>query len=256
MESGFSLLLKEGLSCILKSIDDVKYEGNMKKKDMIWIFVIVLLTLVVVIRDSRVVFEQLTADYPYLMGFIKTAILASMGELLVNRIKSGSYFSEKGIILKFIIWGLLGMIFVLIFKVFASGVVSAQQSGLLPIVNTSFVSSLLTAFLISAIMNIFFAPTFMLLHRITDGYIKLSDGDIRKITHVKLDDVVHQIDFKTFIGFVILKTIPLFWIPAHTITFMLPENYRVLMAAYLSIALGIILTVSKSIGLKTNSSKV
>ncbi len=222
----------------------------MKKKDIIWVVVIVLLTLVVVIKSSRVVFEQLTTDYPYLMGFIKTAILASMGELLVNRIKNGSYFSEKGIVLKFFVWGFLGMIFVLIFKVFASGVVSAQQSGLLPLMEASFVSSLLTALLISTIMNIFFAPTFMLLHRVTDGYIFLSEGNLIKMRHVKLNDVIERINFKTFISFVVLKTIPLFWIPAHTITFMLPENYRVLMAAYLSIALGIILTVSKSIGMK------
>jgi len=225
----------------------------MKKKDIIWIVVIVLLTLVVVIKNSRVVFEQLTSDYPYLMGFIKTAILASMGELLVNRIKNGSYFSEKGIVLKFFVWGFLGMIFVLIFKVFASGVVSAQQSGLLPFIETSFVSSLLTALLISTIMNIFFAPTFMLLHRVTDGYIFLSEGNLIKMRHVKLNDVIERINFKTFISFVVLKTIPLFWIPAHTITFMLPENYRVLMAAYLSIALGIILTVSKSIQTKTRN---
>jgi len=222
----------------------------MKKKDIIWVVVIVLLTLVVVIKSSRVVFEQLTTDYPYLMGFIKTAILASMGELLVNRIKNGSYFSEKGIVLKFFVWGFLGMIFVLIFKVFASGVVSAQQSGLLPLMEASFVSSLLTALLISTIMNIFFAPTFMLLHRVTDGYIFLSEGNLIKMRHVKLNDVIERINFKTFISFVVLKTIPLFWIPAHTITFMLPENYRVLMAAYLSIALGIILTVSKSIDMK------
>jgi hypothetical protein len=222
----------------------------MKKKDIIWVVVIVLLTLVVVIKSSRIIFEQLTSDYPYLMGFIKTAILASMGELLVNRIKNGSYFSEKGIVLKFFVWGFLGMIFVLIFKVFASGVVSAQQSGLLPLMEASFVSSLLTALLISTIMNIFFAPTFMLLHRVTDGYIFLSEGNLIKMRHVKLNDVIERINFKTFISFVVLKTIPLFWIPAHTITFMLPENYRVLMAAYLSIALGIILTVSKSIGMK------
>ena len=222
----------------------------MKKKDIIWVVVIVLLTLIVVIKSSRIVFEQLTSDYPYLMGFIKTAILASMGELLVNRIKNGSYFSEKGIVLKFFVWGFLGMIFVLIFKVFASGVVSAQQSGLLPLMEASFVSSLLTALLISTIMNIFFAPTFMLLHRVTDGYIFLSEGNLIKMRHVKLNDVIERINFKIFISFVVLKTIPLFWIPAHTITFMLPENYRVLMAAYLSIALGIILTVSKSIGMK------
>jgi hypothetical protein len=42
-----------------------------------------------------------------------------------------------------------------------------------------------------------------------------------------------------------MKTIPFFWIPAHTLTFLLPSEYRVLAAAMLSIALGLILTITK-----------
>ena len=219
----------------------------MKLKDMIWIFLLIFITGFVLIPVTQKIFLSMTSDYPYLMGFIKTAILASMGELLVNRMKTGSYFSSKGLILKGIVWGLLGMVFVLIFKVFASGVQGAQASNILPVINNStFIAKLLTAFLISLIMNIFFAPTFMLLHRVTDGYIELSDGHLRKMKNVSLQDVVQRINFYVFIHFVILKTIPLFWMPAHTITFLLPENYRVLMAAYLSIALGVLLTVAKS----------
>jgi hypothetical protein len=57
--------------------------------------------------------------------------------------------------------------------------------------------------------------------------------------------VVDKIDFYGFISFVVLKTIPIFWIPAHTVTFLLPPEYRVLMAAFLSIALGGILAFAK-----------
>ncbi|MBK5251987.1 MAG: hypothetical protein JJE29_05070 [Peptostreptococcaceae bacterium] len=48
-----------------------------------------------------------------------------------------------------------------------------------------------------------------------------------------------------FVSFVLAKTIPFFWIPAHTLTFLLPGQYRVLAAAMLSIALGLILTLAK-----------
>ncbi|NTV18536.1 MAG: Mpv17/PMP22 family protein, partial [Bacteroidales bacterium] len=48
-----------------------------------------------------------------------------------------------------------------------------------------------------------------------------------------------------FLKFVVGKTIPLFWIPAHTITFMLPDQYKVLFAASLSIVLGLILSYAK-----------
>jgi hypothetical protein len=218
----------------------------MKKSDVLWIFILISLSLIVIIPQSRSIFEQSTASHPYLMGFIKTAVLASLGERLVHRIKTGSYIGDHGIVLKFIVWGFLGMVFVIIFKLFSSGVANAQTANLLPSINnTSFLASLLTAFMISFLMNIFFAPTFMLFHRITDQYIELGDGRIKKIIQVPFEQVTNQIDFSQFLNFVVLKTIPFFWIPAHTITFLLPENYRVLMAAYLSVVLGFLLSITK-----------
>jgi hypothetical protein len=53
-----------------------------------------------------------------------------------------------------------------------------------------------------------------------------------------------ELDWTTMWGFVFKKTIPLFWIPAQTINFMLPEEYRVLFAAFLSIVLGVLLSVA------------
>ncbi|TNF08042.1 MAG: hypothetical protein EP317_03810 [Bacillota bacterium] len=227
----------------------------MKLKDTLWLFVLIIITGFVISPLTKEIFTDLTSRFPYMMGFMKTAILASMGEMLVSRIRTKNYFSYHGIILKAFVWGLLGMVFVVIFKLFASGVVAAQGALLLPsIAGDNFLSKLLTAFLISLFMNVFFAPTFMLFHRITDGYIELGEGSIKKITKVKLNHVIDRIDFKSFVGFVVLKTIPLFWIPAHTITFLLPETYRILMAAYLSIVLGFILTISKSRKVLTHES--
>jgi hypothetical protein len=44
------------------------------------------------------------------------------------------------------------------------------------------------------------------------------------------------------------KTIPFFWIPAHTITFLLPADFRILFAAILGVALGIILAIADLMG--------
>jgi len=219
----------------------------MKKTDGLWIFIIVLISSLFLLPTTRLLFETATGSHPYLMGFIKTAILASMGELMANRIRTGFYFTKKGMAAKFIVWGFLGMVFVLIFKLYASGVANAQTAGLLPsIAETGFPQSLLTAFLISLLMNITFAPTFMIFHHITDGFIELGEGNPIKIIKVEGSKVLEHINWNYFFSFVVLKTIPFFWIPAHTVTFLLPENYRVLMAAYLSIALGIILSLSKT----------
>ncbi len=100
---------------------------------------------------------------------------------------------------------------------------------------------MLRAFLISAIMNLTFAPVFMASHRITDLYIDSRYAG--KATSVS--QIIGTTDWGKFIKDIVVKTIPLFWIPAHTITFMLPGGYKVLFAASLSIVLGLILSFAK-----------
>jgi hypothetical protein len=218
----------------------------MKKHDFIFILVFLFIICFLAIPVTREIFEESTDNFPYIMGFIKTSILATMGELLASRIANKKYFSRPGLILRFFVWGLLGCGFVLMFKVFSSGVSGAMDSGILPTINnTGFLGDLYKAFMTSLLMNLVFAPTFMILHRITDTYIDLGKGNLKEIHKVKMSQVINNIDWKNFFGFVIFKTIPLFWIPAHTITFLLPENYRVLMAGFLSMALGLILTLTK-----------
>lgn len=217
----------------------------MKKSDVLFITVFLLILTLLIIPVTRNGFEHLTDAYPYLMGFVKTSILATMGEMLAGRIAKGKYLARSGMGYRFLIWGFLGFGFVLMFKVYAEGVNATMQSSLLPTVQgDGFWSKLYVAFIISVIMNLTFAPAFMLLHRVTDTYIDLGQGRLKKILEVKAKDVVNQIDWQRYLAFVLVKTIPLFWIPAHTITFLLPENYRVLMAGFLSIALGLILTLS------------
>lgn len=45
-------------------------------------------------------------------------------------------------------------------------------------------------------------------------------------------------------NFVFKKTIPFFWYPAHTITFLLPGEMRVLFAAILGVVLGVLLAIA------------
>lgn len=218
----------------------------MQLKDLVWIAIIMAISAFIAVPATRNLFVFATMQNPYLMGFTKTAILATMGELLVNRMRRGGYFAGIGIAMKFIVWGLLGMVFVLMFPLFSAGVTNLQQSGLLPAISgAGWVSILLTALLTSVLINLVFAPSFMILHRITDTYIELAYGRLTALRHIRMTTVINHIDWTHFFGFVVFKTIPLFWIPAHTITFMLPPHFRVLMAACLSIALGVILTIAK-----------
>lgn len=211
----------------------------MKKGDILWALGLLVFILIIVLPATHRVFVNLTTNYPYAGGFIKFLILATMGELLAIRIASGEWNIPSGVIYRAVIWGFLGMVIVLIFNIFAGGVKEALAKGMLPGGNSKFAF----AFFVSSIMNLTFAPTMMTFHRITDTYIDLKfENKKNKIT---IGDIVARIDWQGFISFVVVKTIPIFWIPAHTITFLLPSEYRVFTAAMLSMALGAILAFAK-----------
>ena len=183
------------------------------------------------------------------MAFSKFAILATMGELLATRISNGRWDTPSGLMWKAVIWGLLGIIIALVFYIYSTGVSEALQKGLLPSLGKEgFLPTFVFAMFTSVLMNLFFAPTFMAFHRFTDTYIDMGNGKIGRIVRLSLSEVLEQIDWNGFIKIVVCKTIPFFWIPAHTITFLLPPDHRILAAALLSIALGVILAISRKHG--------
>ncbi len=207
----------------------------MKKNDYIWLTLLLAIVLFLIIPATRELFKLATQRYPYIMGFIKFAILATMGELLTIRIVNKKWIKPPGLIYRMLVWGFLGIVIVLVFDLFNSGVERLLIKGKLP----GRPSGLTLAFFTSFLMNMIFAPTMMAFHSITDSYIDLSykNSDLK----VNIKTVVNKIDWSHFVSFVVLKTIPLFWIPAHTITFLLPATYRIITAAFLSLALGAIL---------------
>ena len=215
----------------------------MKIGDLIWGVALVIVSSFLLFPVTREIFVQVTKEFPYAMGFVKVAVLATMGELLALRIIAGKWRTPPGIVYRMIIWGILGMSFVITFDVYANGVAASAKKGLL--FAGGAYSGIMTAFWTSVIANLTFAPTMMAFHRITDTCIDLADGRFDKFGSISLRQVVNQIDWYGFVGFVICRTIPFFWVPAHTITFLLPPEYRVLMAAFLSIALGAILAFAK-----------
>ncbi len=206
------------------------------------IIVLAAFALILIIPASREVFKTLSDEHPYIMGFIKFALLATVGEVLAltirRRIPSMPYY----ICWRMLIWGLIGVAITFMMKTYSMGVAGLMEAGLLPGRGQGFWNKLLKAFYTAAVMNLTFGPTFMATHKCTDKYLELRHGGVKK---PGLKGVVNGVDWHGFVSFTLFKTIPLFWIPAHTLTFMLPEAYQVMMAAALSIALGIILSLKK-----------
>jgi hypothetical protein len=85
----------------------------------------------------------------------------------------------------------------------------------------------------------------MVTHRVSDLHIAASAGDSSKLLKPPAAGrLLGAIDWSSMWGFVLRKTIPIFWIPAQTVTFLLPQEFQVLFAALLSTVLGVILAIS------------
>lgn len=179
--------------------------------------------------------------------------MATYGEILGLRLKTGKYNAPNfGIIPRAIIWGGFGIWIASMMVIFKMGVPAFLDNkmgldGLQVAFNASNFSGykLLGSFAISVFMNTTFAIVFMTLHMITDFHIGRYNGKLKALLKpIKFMEIIGALNWNMQWNFVFKKTIPFFWIPAHTITFILPDEYQVLFAASLSIALGLILSIA------------
>lgn len=224
------------------------------KKDWIWAIVLAGIIALLVHPVTHSLFMYGTKTHPYMMGFMKFGILATMGELLGIRIRTGDFKKPVGFIYRVLFWGFLGIVSVLAFEIFSSGTASSVKRTLLPLWKEHIgTNRLLVAFYTSTLLNLMFGPTMMAFHRAFDTMLDLSKGKLDRLFRLNISEIFRAADWPSFTGFVLLRAIPFFWIPAHTITFMLPPEYRVLMAAFLSIALGCILAVGQKSSFKQSA---
>ncbi len=203
----------------------------------IWITILAGVVAVLSMPESRVVFVETTRAFPFTTGFLKIGLLGTMGELLGARIAMGRW-RLSGIRLwqRALVWGVLGWVFTVVFPLFSFGIDGLLAKGLIPGEG----SGPAGAFWKSFFMNLIFAFPMMVSHRITDTLIER--GQLFSIW--PLVEVFTGIDWKNMfriVGFSCLW----FWIPAHTFTFTLLPEFRVVCAALLAVVLGAILGLAK-----------
>lgn len=170
----------------------------------------------------------------YVLAFIKFAILATFGEILAGSLSKRRVFVPSAIFWRMAIWGVLGVAISFMMKVYYGAMVMMIQPDM-----AHFSDRFLLALSTSAVMNFTFAPAFMLFHKHTDTYLDLKASG----REAGLRNICEHIDYYSYIKRVLIVTIPIFWLPAHTVTFLLPEGFRVLFSAILSIVLGLILSL-------------
>ena len=207
---------------------------------LIWLLLLAAITAVLAFPASREQFVWLTQAHPYGMGALKIALLGTMGELLGGRIVSGRW-RLRGVRLhqRVLVWGFLGLVFTAVFPLYSFGVDGLLEQGLLPGAE----SWLLPAFWKSFLMNLLFAFPMMVFHRVTDTLIERG----QLFSRWPLVAVYTSIDWRNMFR-VVGASCLWFWVPAHTGTFLLPPQFRVVAAALLAVALGALLGLAKRLG--------
>lgn len=163
--------------------------------------------------------------HPLASAMVQFAVLGPLGEFLaawMGSRKNGFPFTFFEFLLKLPAWALLGLVIKYGFtgmKGFTHGLLDAHflPSGL--------ASGLGWAFTLSVLTNLMFGPLMIAIHRLEDNLI------------------LHQS------GFAGIQrawwTLLYFWVPAHTITFCLPAEYQIGLAALWGMVLGLILGLAK-----------
>lgn len=225
----------------------------MKRQDIIFILLLLTVFAPFLLSDAvYAAYSQFNADHGMVMSFIKFAILSTLGEMLGLRIVAGRYWQPGfGLIPRMVVWGVLGVGINAAFIIFSAGV--PQLLGYLGFEGAvdAFAApgfswgKAAVALAISVATNTLFAPIFMTFHKITDAHIHRCGGRLAAlVTPIAMAEIFGSLDWARQWDFVFKKTIPMFWYPAHTVTFMLPPTMRVLFAALLGIALGVLLAVA------------
>ncbi len=159
-----------------------------------------------------------------LSSFIQFALLGSLGEAL-GTMATRRKLSGKPLewLAKALAWGILGILIKYAFTGFKGFLAILVEKGFLPAALEEV--TILRAFSLSILANSMFGPLLMVLHRTSDNLIARTKG------YAGIDKS--------------LATLAWFWVPAHTVTFALPMDYQIGLAALWSVALGIIMGFTK-----------
>lgn len=161
------------------------------------------------------------AANPWLSAALQFALLGTLGEIIaatVRRRTPALPCTPVQLALKVLAWAVLGLVIKAGFAGMKGFTRALLEHGVLP---AWCAAGLGHALALSVLTNVFFGPQMMAFHRWEDNLILGQRG------WAGLDRA--------------LRTLVWFWIPAHTVTFSLPHDYQIGLAAVWGLVLGVIL---------------
>ncbi len=168
---------------------------------------------------------QWVTQHPFQSAALQFALLGTLGEVVaasVRKRRAALPCTALQLVWKALAWALLGLVIKGGFTGMKGFTQALLDKGMLP----GFLAhGLGKAFVVSVLTNVFFGPQMMAFHRLEDNWILGERG------FAGLDRA--------------WWTLVWFWIPAHTVTFALPPEYQIGLAALWGLVLGVILGLSK-----------
>lgn len=164
-------------------------------------------------------YVEFVTSYPIYSAMIQFALLGTLGDIISKWMQQNKIFlpySWSVILLKMIEWAIIAITIKYAFVGFKAFVSGLEAHHLIPQLG-----KFGRAFAISLSMNLQYGLFLVIFHRFLDNLIAKQNN--WKNIHKGMYSLVW------------------FWIPAHTITFMLPRPYQIGLAAVWSVVLGIIL---------------
>jgi hypothetical protein len=162
---------------------------------------------------------NLVIAHPILTAMAQFAVLGTLGDIIAKCLIARRVFLPfdiKTSLLKMLEWALLAVCIKYAFVGFNGFVDALAAHGMLPELG-----KIGRAFSISLTMNLQFGPFLVIAHRLLDNAIA------RKSNWANIDKGMFSLIW--------------FWIPAHTLTFILPKPFQIGLAALWSVVLGLIL---------------
>ncbi len=164
-------------------------------------------------------YVELVKEYPIYSAMIQFAVLGTLGDIFSKWMQQGKIYTPYNVsivILKMLEWAIIAITIKYAFVGFQGFVDGLVSHHLLPELN-----NFGRAFTVSATMNLQYGLFLVIFHRFLDNLIS-KQNNWKNIDKGMLSLVW-------------------FWIPAHTITFMLDKPYQIGLAAIWSVVLGFIL---------------
>jgi hypothetical protein len=164
---------------------------------------------------------DLVTRFPFQSAFVQFAILGTAGELLSHVLRSKRLSlpcSALQLAGRIFAWGVLGLVIKVGFMGMRGFVSALMEHDLIPLALSN---SIGMAFVLSVMTNLFFGPQMMFFHRLEENLL------VRRWNMAGLQKA--------------WMTLLWFWIPAHTVTFSLPKDYQIGLAALWSVVLGLIM---------------